>query len=80
MSTLTVVPVPVPQLYTGAQIAYNRREWIVLEVLAQPIGGWVVIAVAVDDELMPPARVGLVYANHNATADVAHRVLERVPS
>lgn len=75
MSTLTVIPVPVPQLYTGAQITYHRREWIVLEVLAQPIGGWVVVAVAVDDEIEPPTRVGLVYANHFATADVAHRVL-----
>jgi hypothetical protein len=79
MSTLTSAPISVPQLYTGAQITYFRRDWIVLEVLPMPIGGWVVVATAVDDTQAPPIRAALVYANPHATAELVHRSLEGVP-
>lgn len=72
MSTSTVQWVPVSSLYLGAQITYDRREFIVLEVLEQPIGGWVAIAHAVDDG-DHPVRYGLVFGNPVATVALAHR-------
>lgn len=76
MSTLTTSWVAVGSLYVGAQITYDRREWIVLEVLEMPIGGWVVIALAVADLSERPQRCALVYANRVATAELSHRALE----
>lgn len=75
MSTLTSQWVPVPDLRTADQITYpaNGFAYIVLEVLEQPFGGWVVVANAVDDTSRPPKRVALVYGNPAATALLAHR-------
>jgi hypothetical protein len=75
---LTAQWVPVPELYVCAQVTYpaNGREYIVLEVLEQDIGGWVVIAHAVDDTVRPPKRRALVYGNPAATALLSHRVVE----
>lgn len=75
MSTLTAQWVRVADLRTADQISYppSVRDYVVLEVLEQAIGGWVVIAHAVDDTSRPPKRVPLVYGNPVATAPLAHR-------
>jgi hypothetical protein len=77
VSTLTAQWVSVPDLYVCAQITYpaKGRDYIVLEVLEQDIGGWVVIAHAVDDMARPPKRRALVYGSPVAQALVSHRVL-----
>jgi hypothetical protein len=78
VSTLATEWVPVPSLYTGAQIVWFDQEWIVLEVLAYPapLSGWVVIAKAVNDFSAEPRRVPLSYANSSGLALLAHRVAE----
>lgn len=73
MSTVTAQWVPVPSLGTADQISYANADYIVLDVLEQPIGGWVVVANAVDDNEKPAKRWSLVYANADATAQLAHR-------
>ncbi len=73
MSTLTAQWVPVSSLYVSAQIIYAGVDFIVLEVLEQPIGGWVVIAHAVGDVTRPPQRVALVFGNPVADALLSHR-------
>lgn len=75
MSTLTSHWVPVQTLRTADQITYSGRDFIVVDVLEQAIGGWVVIAIAVDDTARPPRRVACVYGNPVATALLAHRVV-----
>lgn len=79
MSTLTAHWVPVTDLRTADQISYpsNGRDYIVLEVLEQDIGGWVVIAHAVDDTARPPKRRPLVYGSPWAQAQLAHREVTR---
>lgn len=77
MSTLTSQWVPVADLGTADQISYANADYIVLDVLEQPIGGWVVVANAVDDTARPAKRVGLVFGNPVATVLLAHRVVSR---
>jgi len=76
MSILTSSWVPVSSLYTGAQITYAGADYIVLEVLEQPIGGWVVIAHAVADLASPSKRLAVVFGNPVADVLLSHRVLE----
>jgi hypothetical protein len=75
VSTLTSHWVPVETLSTADQITYpsNGRDYVVLEVLEQDIGGWVVIAHAVDDTARPPKRRPLVYGSPFAQACLTHR-------
>ena len=72
MSILTL-DVPVPNLHTGDQILYNRRDWIVFDVLEAEPGGWTVTASEVGDACDPPRRKSLIFANQPAMAQLAHR-------
>lgn len=75
MSTLALLDVPVPSLRTGDQIHYNGRDWVVFDVLEAEPGGWTVTASAVGDLSDPPRRNSLIFANQNARAQLAHRML-----